>query len=344
MKFRNVVLESIHLHLPETIWTSEAIERRVESVYRKFRVSVGRLELMTGIRERRVWGSDFLPSLEASRAAAKLLDSSCIRREQVQLLVHCGVCRDKLEPATAAYVHGLLGLGREVQFMDVSNACLGFLNAMTLAAAMIESGHIECALLVTAETSRELIENTLRAIEQPDLTRQRMKQYFANLTIGSGAVAALLTHRRHAPDAPRLVGAVTGADSSHNTLCEGGSKQGAHEMLTDSEALLHAGIALAKENWAQFQATVGWSDTQVDHYVCHQVGKMHQSALYDALQIDKLKDYSSYPTLGNMGSAALPGTLAQAWSEGVFRPGDKVALLGIGSGISSVMMGLEWQA
>lgn len=342
MKFSKVALESIQLSLPKEIWTSEYIETQVEAIYRKFRVSVGRLELMTGIQERRVWGENFLPSVESAKAAEALLQKSKIGRERVQLLIHCGVCRDKLEPATAAYVHGLLKLHREVQFMDISNACLGFMNAMMLASAMIESEQIESALIVTAETSRELIQNTLNAIRKPGLTRKTMKQYFANLTIGSGAVAAMLTHRDLAPDAPQVVGGVVGADSSHNTLCEGGSKQGAHEMLTDSEALLHAGIALAKSNWEAFQRQLGWNDRDVDHYVCHQVGKMHQNALYDALDIDKSKDFSTYPTLGNMGSAALPGTLAQGCAKGCFQKGDKVALLGIGSGISSVMVGVEW--
>jgi len=342
MKFSNVVLESIHLNLPEEIWSSEFIEQQVEDIYRRFRVSVGRLELMTGIRERRVWGEDFLPSIESANAAKALFQKSKITPEQIELLIHSGVCRDKLEPATAAYVHGMLNLGHHVQFLDISNACLGFINAMILSASMIESGQINCALVVTAETSRELIKNTLKSIRTPGLSRKLMKQYFANLTIGSGAVAAILTHRDLAPDSPRIVGAIAGADSSHNTLCEGGSKQGTHEMLTDSEALLHAGIALAKANWDKFQKHLQWTDKDVNHYLCHQVGKMHQSALYEGLNIDKSKDFSIYPTLGNMGSAALPGTLARAWELGQFQRNDKIALLGIGSGISSVMMGLEW--
>ena len=342
MKFSNVVLESIHLNLPETIWSSDYIEQQVEDVYRRFRVSVGRLELMTGIKERRVWDESFLPSVESANAAKGLFKKSNIGKEKVELLIHSGVCRDRLEPATAAYVHGLLGLGREVQFLDISNACLGFLNAMMLSASMIESGQIQCALVVTAETSRELIQNTLQSIRTPGLSRKLMKQYFANLTIGSGAVAALLCHRNLSPDSPQILGGVVAADSGHNTLCEGGNKQGAHEMLTDSEALLHAGISLAKKNWKSFQTHMGWSDQMVDHYVCHQVGKMHQAALYDGLAIDSSKDYSSYQTLGNMGSAALPGTLARAWDEQSFNRNDKVALLGIGSGISSVMMGVKW--
>ena len=341
IKFENVVLESIRLDLPEEIWTSEAIEQRMEAVYGRFKLSVGRLELMTGIRERRVWGNDFLPSREAANVARKLLSRNTLETDLIGLLIHSGVCRDRLEPATAAYVHQLLGLPSTVQFMDVSNACLGFLNGMLIAASMIETRMIRAALIVTAENSRSLIENTVEAVLQPGMSRREMKKYFANLTIGSGAVAALLCHKRYAPQAPRIIGGVVRSDSSHNHLCEGGSNGYGHEMLTDSEALLHAGINLAKAAWDDFKQLLNWNDEHVDRYLCHQVGKMHQNALYEGLEIDRSKDYSTYATLGNMGSAALPGTLAQAFQNKIVSKGEKLALLGIGSGLSSVMLGIE---
>ncbi|MCG8525993.1 MAG: 3-oxoacyl-ACP synthase III [Opitutales bacterium] len=341
MIFNNVVLESIGLHLPEEIRSSESIERAIEGVYRKFKVSVGRLELMTGIRERRIWDVPFVPSQESSQAAKKALGKSKISRDKIGLLVHGGVCRDRLEPATAAYVHGELALSSSVQFIDVSNACLGFVNGMLIAASMIESGTIESALIVTAEGSRELLENTIETINNKPLSRKELKSYFANLTIGSGAVAAVLCSKELSPDSPQLIGGVVGADSNHNELCEGGSNRQGHEMMTDSEALLKAGIGLAKQTWKSFKHVTGWNDPMINHYICHQVGKMHQSALYDALKIDSKKDFSTYPTLGNMGSAALPGTLAKAMEQEIFRKGEKVALLGIGSGISSIMLGLQ---
>lgn len=341
MKFENVVLESICLNVPEEIWTSDSIEERMETIYRKFKVSVGRLELMTGIKERRVWAEDFRPSTEASKVAKRLLRQSRVNKSQIDLLIHSGVCRDRLEPATAAYVHQSLNLSNTVQFMDISNACLGFMNAMLIAASMIESGMIRSALIVTAESSRSLINNTISSILNPGMSRKLMKQYFANLTIGSGAVAALLCNRKLAPDAPKIVGGVVCADSSHNHLCEGGSSGDGHEMLTDSEALLHAGINLAKITWQQFKDTMGWDDRGINHYICHQVGKMHQNALYQGLNIDPDKDYSTYQLLGNMGSAALPGTLASAVAGRVLLKGEQTALLGIGSGISSVMIGIK---
>jgi 3-oxoacyl-[acyl-carrier-protein] synthase III len=177
MKFENVVLDSIRLSLPQEIWTSESIEKRLEPVYKQFKVSVGRLELMTGIRERRVWSEDFTASHEASRVANQVLRTTQIPAESIDLLIHGGVCRDRLEPATAAYVHQNCELPASTQFMDISNACLGFLNGMLTAASMIDSGMIKAALVVTAETSRNLIDNTVDSVLNGHIDRKKLKQF-----------------------------------------------------------------------------------------------------------------------------------------------------------------------
>jgi acyl-CoA:acyl-CoA alkyltransferase len=54
------------------------------------------------------------------------------------------------------------------------------------------------------------------------------------------------------------------------------------------------------------------------------------------------KDFSTLEFLGNTGSASLPVTLAMGVEKGVLTKGDKAALLGIGSGLNCLMMGVEW--
>jgi 3-oxoacyl-[acyl-carrier-protein] synthase-3 len=54
------------------------------------------------------------------------------------------------------------------------------------------------------------------------------------------------------------------------------------------------------------------------------------------------KDFTTFETLGNVGSVSCPITLATAMEQGAYASGDKAALLGIGSGLSSIMMALEW--
>ena len=106
---------------------------------------------MTGIRERRFWPSNTSASYASAEAGEAVLAKSSFDRDQIDLLVHAAVCRDRFEPATAAYVHGLLKLSGKTQIFDVSNACLGFLNAMVVTGCMIESGQIERALICFQE-------------------------------------------------------------------------------------------------------------------------------------------------------------------------------------------------
>jgi 3-oxoacyl-[acyl-carrier-protein] synthase-3 len=262
----------------------------------------------------------------------------------VELFIHSAVCRDMLEPATASFAHRKIGLPPTAQIFDVSNACLGFLNSLTVAAGLIESGQIKCALVASGENGGPLVEQTLHTLLTQPLDRNGIKPYFANLTIGSGAVAALVCHRDLIRGrAHRLRGGVARAATQHSELCQGDTHGAdALAMQTDSEALLVAGLALARETWDEFTAITGWKTAGVDRFICHQVGSTHRRKLYEALGLDLAKDFSTFETLGNTGSVALPATLAAAVDAGAVKDGDKVALLGIGSGLNSLMLALEW--
>ncbi|HVU19000.1 MAG TPA: 3-oxoacyl-ACP synthase III [Candidatus Didemnitutus sp.] len=345
MKFKHVCIESIAAALPDETWTSSAIEERLRPVYERLKLPFGRLELMTGIRERRMWPEGTRPSAASAKAGKAVLASSRLRAEQVEVLIHSAVCRDMLEPATASFVHHLVGLPPNVQLFDLSNACLGFLNAIATIGAMIDAGQVRCGLVVSGENGRPLVDRTLRHLLNAPLDRQTIKPYFANLTIGSAAVAALVCHEDLIPDgAPkhRVVGGAWHAATLFSELCQGDTAGEGLDMQTDSEQLLIAGVAAATETWKKFELETGWSRDGIDRFICHQVGSTHRRKLYETLGLDLAKDFSTFETLGNTGSAALPVTLARAAEVGEVKPGQKVALLGIGSGINSLMLALEW--
>ena len=114
-------------------------------------------------------------------------------------------------------------------------------------------------------------------------------------------------------------------------------------MDTDSETLLHEGIATGQAAFAKFMPAAGWTREQIDRTVCHQVGSRHRTLMLQSLGLELEKDHATFPWTGNTGSVALPITLADAAHRQVVRPGDRVALLGIGSGINSVMAAVQWQ-
>ncbi len=344
MRFRHACIESLATVLPEETWTSAAIEERLRPLYERLKLPAGRLELMTGIKERRQWPAGIKPSDASAKAGKAVLQRSGFKPDKVEAFIHCAVSRDMLEPATASFAHHKIGLGAHCQVFDLSNACLGFLNGLVTLGAIIDAGQIKCGMVVAGENGRPLVEQTVQHLLTAPLNRNEIKPFFANLTIGSGAVAAIVCHEDLLPAGPRhrlLAGAYLSA-TQHSELCQGDTSGHGLQMETDSEQLLVAGVEVARETWQKFEQETGWNRATPDHIICHQVGSTHRRKLYETVGLDLTKDFSTFETLGNTGSAALPTALALAVDRGVVKTGHKAALLGIGSGINSLMLAVEW--
>ena len=344
MRYENVDVVAFAHALPDRIVRSEEIEARLAPLYERLRLSHGRLEMMSGIRERRFWEPGTRPSAVAARAGAIALERSGVDRGRIGCAIHASVCRDFLEPSTASVVHDLLDLPDECVAFDLSNACLGFANAMSIAASQIERGEIEAALVVSGEDGGPLVEETLRALADPRAGRAELKRAHASLTIGSGAAAVVLAAREPARGRARLVGGAALASTAHHELCRGDRVAGGDglRMDTDSEALLQAGNALAARTWTRFLGEVGWGADEVDRVFTHQVGSAHRRLLLETLALEPARDFPTVETLGNTGSAALPIGISLAAVRGLLRRGEKIALLGIGSGLHCLMLAIEW--
>lgn len=343
MKFEDVVIESYGYTLSEDKVTSAHIEERLKPLYDKLKLPEGRLELMTGIQERRMWAPGTKPSDLSTMAALECFKKSKIKKEEIDLLIHSSVCRDFLEPATASVVHANLGLSKSAMIFDLSNACLGVINAIVVAANMIENGQIKTALIVSGENGGPLLEGTVaELLSNEKIDRKNIKKYIANLTIGSAATALIISHKSLSPDSPMIIGGAVETDSSANHLCRGDGNTHSLVMETDSEELLKYGVALGQSTWKKFQENLKWSNDDVDFVLTHQVGSAHEKLSLESLRLEKKRSFRTYPFLGNTGSSALPITLMMAADKNLIKKNDKVALLGIGSGLSSIMLGVKW--
>jgi len=346
MRYENVCIEAFAYSLPEEIVTSEQLETRLAPLYERLRLPEGRLELMTGIRQRRLWPAGIAPSLKSTETAEKAIRDSGVDRGQIGALVHGSVSRDYLEPATACAVHRGLALSRECMVYDVSNACLGLLNGVVQVAGMIELGQIRAGLVVGTESARGLIETTIERLNtDTSLSRRDVKLAVASLTIGSASAAILLCDRRLSRTGSRLLGGIARANTAQSHLCQGRDETVGELigplMWTDSETLLHEGVATAKAAFAEFLDEMGWTADDIHRTFCHQVGRAHQKLLFEALGLNPAIDFTTVDFLGNTGSVALPVTTAIGIERGCLDKGDRVALLGIGSGINVLMLGVQ---
>lgn len=347
MRYHHVCIDTIAYQLPPVVLTSTEIEKRLAPLYQRLSLPEGRLEMMSGVQERRLWHSGTRPSNASIMAGQLALAKTELPKEKIGCLIHAAVSRDFLEPATASVVHAGLELLPTAINFDVSNACLGVINGMLLIANMIELGQIEAGLVVAGETAEPLVEATLKdLLENPHHTRQSIKSSFASLTIGSAAIAVILTHESLSNSNHRLLAGSIRAATQYNDLCQGSEvghqDRNQWQMQTDSETLLVRGVELAAETWQTLKAEIDWNNEDVNRIFCHQVGTAHRRELYRQLELDINKDFPTLEFLGNVGTVSLPITFAMGVEQGLLKSGDKAALLGIGSGINSIMAGIEW--
>jgi acyl-CoA:acyl-CoA alkyltransferase len=346
VSYTKVRLDSIGYELAPHVVSSDQLESRIKPVYDALKLPTGQLEVLTGIRERRWWDAGYKLSQGALAAAKKALAQTGLKPSDLGVVIYAGVCRENSEPATACAVASGLGVKGDCAVFDISNACLGVLNGILDVANRIELGQIKAGLVVSCESAREINDSMIDSmLKTPTMDHFRLS--LATLTGGSGAVAVLLTDGSFGQEGHKLLGGSIQAEPEHHELC----RWNRDFMTTDAAAVLKHGVALGKRTWEGLMAKTNWSASSVDKVICHQVGGAHKAGILQSLGLaeDKdfstyeyLGDFSTYEYLGNIGTVSLPLTAAIADERGFLEKGDKVAFLGIGSGLNCMMLGWEW--
>ncbi len=352
LKYNNVRIESYAFNRPLIKVTSAEIEDRLAPIYQRYSVPFGTLERLSGITERGFFEKGTRPSQIATAAAKEAIEKSGIAMEDIGAVINCSVTRDFFEPATAILVHRNLGMKEEVLAFDITNACIGFSNGMMLIANMIESGVIKAGLVTSGENMAPITDTTFNKLLNEDsshITRSEFVKMLPTFTLGSGGVAMVLCHQDLATQNHRLVASHPRSASEHADLCIGNGDfcftqaDGLDPLMeTESQKLIAAAAKLGARAWPEFSELTGWSAEELDHIVCHQIGKQVNASFYGSQGLPHDREHLSYPEYGNLVSAALPSALIMAAENNKFMTGDKILLTAYGSGLNTIFSGIIW--
>lgn len=333
-RFSNVSLLAVASTLPSRVTTSADIESRLSGALSRLKLPTGLLQRVAGVLERRNWSAEENSDDAAESAGRRALAEAGVSPSQVGLLVNTSVTRKHLEPSVAVRLHHGLGLPSSAINFDITNACLGFVSGMNLAANMIESGQIDYAVVINGEDADDIQVNTIDRLLRSESDRDGFMSEFASLTLGSGAAAAVIGRADQHPAGHRILGGVTRAATQFHGLCVG-SVDG---MFTDAKALLKGGLDLVVSAWKEAAAEWNWSS--MDRYITHQVSSVHTNAIIKAARLDRSRVPTTFPRFGNVGPASIPITLVEEQDN--LAKGDRVLLMGVGSGLNTAMMELAW--
>lgn len=335
-RFSNAALLSVtHIEAPVRVPSSE-FEERLAPTRRRLRLPDNLLERVSGIVERRWWEPGTRFDDPAIEAGAKALAEAGVDSARVGLLVNTSVTRTHLEPSVAVRIHHGLSLPSAAMNFDIANACLGFVNGIILAATMIDAGQIDYAVIANSEDSRGTQETALERLSRPTATREDYHREFASLTLGSGAAAAVIGRADLHPGGHRIIGGVSRAGTEHHELCVGGLDG----MFTDTKGLLEGGLPLVAAAWQEANNGAGFQWAGMDRYVTHQISTPYTRAVIGAIDLPADRVPITFSHWGNVGPASLPMTLAA--QADTLAPGDRVLCMGVGSGLNTAMLELQW--
>ena len=329
---------SVGTYLPPQKVTSDQLFSSFDSFHR-YDVPENSMSEGMGIIERRMSEPDCKPSDLALPSAIQALDRATdIDKNEIDLVIFCGIERDRPEPATAHTIQKKLGLNAQMAF-DLGNACFGFFDAMRVASNLIESGVYRYALITTGEIPTRLITSFVDQL-RAGMDIDKAKKIMGYLSVGDAGGSVIIGPTEWGTTAGfKSFDTTTQSESSEMCYYEKGSDgQYDGQMLMGS--IVAQTLKLQKRMLSRTFKQLNWD--QADYCLTHQVGKQ----VYDRVTkwgISPAENMiKSYDFLGNITSATFPINYDQLVSDTDCKPGDRICGCYSGSGIVIGQFGYEF--
>ncbi len=285
----------------------------------------------TGIRERRIAAEDETTATLGSEAAKMALETAGLRPDQIDLII-CATCSpDGMFPASASLIQERLG-AREAAAFDVNAACTGFLVALATASQFVNSGVYERVLVVGAEVLSRIIDWSDRS---------------TCVLFGDGAGAVILEQG----DSGGVGPAVLKSDGSRAEVLyargPASSPIAQNEgfcIVMDGREVFKFAVRAMEDVTRQAIEQAGLIPADIDYVVPHQANQRIISAVGKALDLAPERMITNVERYGNTSSASIPVALCEAWEDGRFKPGDRMAFVAFGGGLVWGASLIEWTA
>lgn len=322
----NARIAGIASYVPEDILDNEMLSKMVDT-------SDEWITTRVGIKERRILkkegaGSSFL----GIQAVNKLIESTGIAPEDVDLLICATSNPDYRFPSTGSIIAGGCGLNKAYAY-DIQAACAGFIVALQDATSYIRSGMYKKVVVVAAEKMSSMVNYTDRT----------------TCPLFGDAAAAVLVEPTEEPTGVidgvfhvethvdyllmRAGGSVNPA--SHETV-----DAGDHFIYQDGRNVYKHAVTNMLESSIEVVTRNGMTMDDVDWFIPHQANLRIIEAVAGRAGVDSSKVLVNIEHYGNSSAASIPLCLDEY--KGKIKKGDKLILTAFGAGFTWGAMYVIW--
>ncbi len=281
----------------------------------------------TGIKERHIAADNETTSDMGVKAAEIAIERSGLAKSDIDMIVCATISPDYFcMPSTATIIATKLGLEKVTAF-DLSAACTGFVYALSVARAFIESGMKKNVLIVGAEKLSAITDYTDRG---------------TCILFGDGAGAAIICTTTDKSEA--IIDIHTGSDGAYADLLmsPNGGSGSVHDNLTGSacvmkmkgnetfkvavRTLTNDVVAILEENNIPSSA--------IQHFIPHQANYRIIKAVGDALNLNEEQVVITVEKYGNTSGASIPMAINDIYESGRLQKGELMLLDAFGGGLT----------
>lgn len=274
----------------------------------------------TGIRARHFAEAGVTSSDLGTEAARRALEAAGVQASELDLIIVATSTPDMVFPSVAAILQNKIGANGCAAF-DVQAVCSGFVYALSVADAMIQTGAASKALVVGAEVFSRIID---------------FKDRTTCVLFGDGAGAVVL----EASETPGILANDLHADGKHvDILCtpghvSGGQVLGDPFLKMDGQAVFKLAVGVLEEAARAVLAKAGKQDTDIDWLIPHQANIRIMTSTAKKLKLPMDKVIVTVDQHGNTSAASIPLALDEGVRSGRVKKGDLVMLEGVGGGFT----------
>lgn len=329
----SAVIDAIEYVLPARTESIEEIAARFPNW------PLERIAQKTGILARHVAGDDECASDFGVLAAERLFENSGARRDEVDFLIFTTQTPDYLAPTTACIVQQRLGLATHIGALDINLGCSGYIYALGVAKALLETGQANRLLLITADTYSKFVHPGDRSVRA---------------LFGDAAAATLLSNRPGESGheiGPFLYGTdgsgakdliVPASGMRKRATCtpveeqtdRHGNVRTQHNIFMNGRAIIQFTLKEVPRAIEQLCEKAGLSLDDIDAVIPHQASATVLEGIRKRLDLPQEKFVVCMEDIGNTVSCSIPIALKRAVLSGQVGPDSLVLLVGFGVGLS----------
>ena len=274
----------------------------------------------TGIHARHFAAPEVASSDLALEASKKAPEAAGCQPQDIDLIIVATSTPDMVFPSTACILQNKLGANGCAAF-DVQAVCSGFVYALTVADAMIQSGAASRALVVGSEVFSRILDFNDRT---------------TCVLFGDGAGAVVL----EASEQPGILASDLHADGKHvGILCvpgnvSGGQILGDPLLKMDGQAVFKLAVGVLEKAARATLDKAGLTDADIDWLIPHQANIRIMQSTARKLKLSMDKVVVTVDQHGNTSAASIPLALDHGVRSGQVKPGQTVLLEGVGGGFT----------